>query len=179
MNQKKTAVITAAGSTIRKFALNLSFISHPCVLTAAIVVSDIMERLSPNIAPQTTAAIQTARGNPASSLIPTAIGASAAIVPMEVPMETEIKQLMMKRPATIKCAGISDRPRFTVLSTPPAAPHGSGERARAEKDQAHGDDIFLSTPFAMILTFSSKLTFLFCKNATNSAIRNATIAGIA
>ena len=179
MNQKKTAVITAAGSTIRKFALNLSFISHPCVLTAAIVVSDIMERLSPNIAPQTTAAIQTARGNPASSLIPTAIGASAAIVPMEVPMETEIKQLMMKRPATIKCAGISDRPRFTVLSTPPAA-LTAPENAPAQRKIRLMVMIFSSpTPFAMILTFSSKLTFLFCKNATNSAIRNATIAGIA
>ena len=101
-NQKKTIVITAAGSTIRKFALNLSFISQPCVLTAAIVVSEIIDRLSPNMAPQTTDAMQTAIGNPASLLTPTAIGASAAIVPMDVPMDTEIKQLMIKSPATIK-----------------------------------------------------------------------------
>ena len=171
--------MTAAGSTIRKFALNLSFISHPCVLTAAIVVSDIIERLSPNIAPQTTAAIQTARGNPASSLTPTAIGANAAIVPIDVPMETEIKQLITKSPDTIKCAGIRDRPRFTVLSTPPAA-LTAPENPPAQRKIRLIVMIFSSpTPFAISLIFSSKLTFLFCRNATNSAMRNATIAGIA
>ena len=178
-NQKKTMVITAAGRTIRKLALNLSFISQPCVLTAAIVVSEIMDRLSPNMAPQTTDAIQTAIGNPASLLTPTAIGASAAIVPMDVPIDTEIKQLMIKSPATIKWAGISDSPRLTVLSTPPAAVTAP-ENAPAQRKMRLMVMIFSSpTPCAMIFTFSSKLTFRFCRNATNSAIRNATMAGIA
>ena len=34
----------AAGKTIKKFTLNLSFSSHPCVRTAAIVVSEMMDK---------------------------------------------------------------------------------------------------------------------------------------
>ena len=111
----------AAGRTMRKFSRNLSFISHPCVLTAAIVVSDIIDRLSPNMAPHTTAPMQTARENPVFSPIPTAIGASAAIVPIDVPMDTEMKQPMINKPTTAILAGRIDKPKLTVLSTPPAA----------------------------------------------------------
>ncbi len=53
----------APGNTILKFTLNLSFIFVCCVLTAAIVVSEIIDRLSPNIAPPTTVAIASAVGN--------------------------------------------------------------------------------------------------------------------
>ena len=129
------------------FALNLSFISHPCVLTAAIVVSEIIERLSPNIAPHTTAPMQILSANPVFSLIPTAIGASAAIVPMEVPIETEIKHPIRNRPATAKCAGINDNPKLTVLSTPPAAVTAPEKTSGAEKDQAHRNDVFLTNTF--------------------------------
>ncbi|CEY36387.1 Uncharacterised protein [Streptococcus pneumoniae] len=55
-----TIVIIAAGNTIKKFVLNLSFISVPCERTAAIVVSEINDKLSPNIAPPTTVAIASA-----------------------------------------------------------------------------------------------------------------------
>ena len=58
--------------------------------------------MSPNIAPQTTAAVQTAIENPVFSLIPAAIGARAAMVPMDVPMDTEIKHPITKSPATTK-----------------------------------------------------------------------------
>ena len=58
------SVSTAAGSAILKFVRNLSFISTPCVLVAAIVVSEMKERLSPNIAPPTTVATHTARLKP-------------------------------------------------------------------------------------------------------------------
>ena len=111
----------AAGSTMRKFCLNLSLISQPWVFTAAMVVSEIMDRLSPNMAPQTTEPMHMGRGNPAFSLMPTAMGARAAMVPMEVPMDTEIKHPMMKMPATATPDGSTESPRFTVLSTPPAA----------------------------------------------------------
>ena len=80
-----------------------------------------MDRLSPNIAPHTTAPIQIAMENPVFSLMPTAIGANAAIVPMLVPIDTEMKQPITNNPTTATFAGSMERPRLTVLSTPPAA----------------------------------------------------------
>ena len=78
----------------------MSLISQPCVLTAAIVVSEIIERLSPNIAPDTTALRHSGIANEVALLTPTAIGASATMVPTEVPMEMEIKQPIKNRPTT-------------------------------------------------------------------------------
>ena len=75
---------------MRKFSLNLSFISQPWVRTAAMVVSEIIDRLSPNIAPQTTAPRQSGAPRPVSWAIPTPIGAIAVIVPTDVPIDTEI-----------------------------------------------------------------------------------------
>ena len=77
------AMAMAAGKTIRKFVLNLSLICVFCVRTAAMVVSEIKERLSPNIAPPTTAAIGIAAEMPSSPLKPALIGATAAIVPID------------------------------------------------------------------------------------------------
>ena len=44
-------VINAAGKAINKLILNLSFNSQPNDCVAAIVVSEIIDKLSPNIAP--------------------------------------------------------------------------------------------------------------------------------
>ena len=177
--KKIIIVIIAAGKTIRKFSLNLSFISHPCVLTAAIVVSEIIDKLSPNIAPQTTAPIQTAIGKPVFSLIPTAIGARAAIVPMEVPMETEIKQPITNKPTTAKLEGKMERPKLTVLSTPPAAVTAPENPPAHKKIKLIVMILSSPTPFAITEIFSSKESPLFCTNATHNATKNATIAGIA
>ena len=45
--------MNAAGNARCKLALNLSRISQPWVRVAAMVVSDIIDKLSPNIAPLT------------------------------------------------------------------------------------------------------------------------------
>ena len=154
------AVKMAAGSTIKKFVLNLSFISQPCVLTAAIVVSDTIDRLSPNIAPQTTAAMQIARGKPAVCAIPAPIGANAAIVPTEVPIDVDIKQAMMKRPTTANFPGSMDKNRLTVLLTPPAA-ETIPENAPATRNIRHIITMFSSDrPLAHIFIFCSKLSSL-------------------
>ena len=50
-------VSKAAGKAMAKFSRNLSFISQPCPLQAAIVVSEMNDRLSPNMAPPMTDAI--------------------------------------------------------------------------------------------------------------------------
>ena len=111
----------AAGRAIRKFILNLSFISTPWVFVAAIVVSEITERLSPNIAPPITAAITSGRERPALSAVATAIGPTALIVPTDVPVATAINADIINIPPVMYLAGITDNPRFTVASTPPIA----------------------------------------------------------
>ena len=83
------------------------------------VVSEIMDRLSPNIAPETTAAITSGRLSPALSTTPRAIGTRAPIVPIEVPVAVARNDAMMKRPAVSRDAGMIDTPRLTVASTPP------------------------------------------------------------
>jgi hypothetical protein len=85
------------------------------------VVSEIKERLSPNMAPPTTDPRQIGAPNPELVEIATAIGVSKVIVPTEVPMETDTKHPMRKIPTTANFAGIRERPRYTVLSAPPAA----------------------------------------------------------
>ena len=106
---------------MKKFILNLSFISEPHPSAAEIVVSEIMERLSPKYEPPITAAPTTAtfRCAPCATLI--AIGAIAAIVPMDVPIDVEIKQHIKNTPGTNSFTGIKCRQRFTTESFPPIA----------------------------------------------------------
>ena len=68
------SVISAAGVTIRMFVRNLSRIEHPCVRVAAIVVSEINDRLSPNNAPPTTIATSHGVLHPVCSAIAEAMG---------------------------------------------------------------------------------------------------------
>ena len=89
----------AAGSAIKKFSLNLSFIAHPCPLQAAIVVSDMNDRLSPNSAPPTTIATIQGIEQPVCVEMAEAMGVRATIVPTEVPIESEVKQAAKKIPA--------------------------------------------------------------------------------
>ena len=119
---RRTAIVAmAAGRAMRKFTLNLSFSAQPCVFVAAIVVSEIMERLSPNIAPPTQAAMMRGAEMPLFSPMPAAIGMMAATVPMDVPVAVPMKAEMRKIPAVRYCAGTMLMPRFTVASRPPMA----------------------------------------------------------
>ena len=142
------------------------------------VVSEIMDKLSPNIAPHITAPAHNAMLNPVLLLISTAMGVNAATVPTDVPMDTEIKHPMTKRPATAKDAGKMESPKLTVLSTPPDA-LTVPENAPAHRKIKHIVIIFSSpTPLAISFNFSPKETFRFCKNATHNAIKKHTIAGV-
>lgn len=108
-----------AGRTTIKFALNLSLIFTPSALVAASVVSDMNERLSPKNAPPTTIPTMYGRLSPVSWAMPHAIGTTAAIVPMLVPTENEIRQAVMNSPAYIILAGMMPRVAATVASTAP------------------------------------------------------------
>lgn len=168
-----TKVRIAAGSTIKKFVRNLSFMEQPCVRVAAIVVSEIIERLSPNIAPLMTAPMHMAREIEVFSLIPTAIGASAEIVPTLVPMDMERKQPIINSPAADQLAGSSFNPKFTVCSTPPAA-DTAPENAPAVRKIRHMVIIFSSaSPLAMTVIFSENESVRVCKNAVSRAAKKA------
>ena len=56
-----TSVASAAGRAMWKFSRNLSFIAQPCPLQAAMVVSEMKLRLSPNIAPPMTEPMHSGR----------------------------------------------------------------------------------------------------------------------
>ena len=73
------------------------------------VVSDMNDRLSPNIAPLTTTPNMKASCIPVFSAIPTATGASATIVPTEVPTDKEIKQAAMNNDSDIRRTTIKDK----------------------------------------------------------------------
>ena len=81
-----------------KFSLNLSRISQPCVLVAAIVVSEMKDILSPNIAPPIIAPRRTARFKSAACAVAAAIGTNTEIVPQEVPIAIDIIQEIRKKP---------------------------------------------------------------------------------
>ena len=119
MKSSSTSVTRAAGNATRKLTRNLSRISQRWLRVAAMVVSEIMDRLSPNMAPPTTAPMTTVRDRPPFSAMPTAMGMTAETVPMEEPVAVPIKAEMTNRPAARNCTGTRDRPRFTVDSRPP------------------------------------------------------------
>ena len=97
------------------------------------VVSEIIERLSPNMAPDTQAAITSGRLSPALSTIPRAIGTRAPIVPIDVPVAVPRNAAIMNIPAVISDAGIMDTPKLTVASTPPMA-FATAENAPASRN---------------------------------------------
>ena len=102
-----------------KFTRNLSRMAHPWVRVAAIVVSEMNERLSPKKAPPTTIPAMKARFISVLSAMPATTGTNATMVPTEVPMESEMKQAARKMPASSRWSGSRRSVRFTVASMAP------------------------------------------------------------
>ena len=116
-------IVTNAGSRVsQKFSLNLSFISQPWVLVEAIVVSEIIDRLSPNIMPPMTQPKIMGRAIPDFSATATAMGPTAAALPTDVPVAVAIKPEIIKMPTAKYSDGIYVNPKLTVESIPPMAP---------------------------------------------------------
>ena len=106
------------------------------------------------------------------------MGAIAVMVPTEVPIDTEIKQPITNRPVTAIEGGIMESPRFTVLSTPPAALMVP-EKAPAARKIRHMVTMFSSPmPLEIMVSLRWKSTFLFWQKAMDRAIRKPTIAGM-
>ena len=113
--------MSAAGATMSMFVRNLSRIEQPCVRVAAMVVSEINERLSPNKAPPTTMATSHAVSHPVCSAMAEAMGVRATIVPTDVPTEMDVKQAARNIPAGRNASGTIFNVRATVASTAPIA----------------------------------------------------------
>ena len=109
----------AAGSAMAMFALNLSDMLQPCERVAAMVVSEIKERLSPKNAPPSTTATKNGMLCPAVSATWTASGTKATTVPTDVPMDSDMKQAAKKSTGTTSDGGQARRARLTVASTAP------------------------------------------------------------
>ena len=170
-------VASAAGSAIPKFSRNLSFIAHPCPLQAAIVVSEIKERLSPNIAPPITEPIQSGRSKPDAVETATAIGVRSVIVPTDVPIAVDTKQATTNKTTTANLVGISPSIKYATLSAllRPTTP----TNVPAVRKISSIVMIFLSaSPCAISSSFSSNFTLRFCRHATRIAARNAMMIGI-
>ena len=166
-------MIRAEGTATLILVRNLSFISTPCVLVAAIVVSEIKERLSPNIAPPTT--IPTHRGRKSLPFLDTsqAMGASTVIVPTLVPIAMEIRQAMMKRPGTANLAGMMLSRRLAVLEAPPASEAIPLKAPARIKINSIVTILSSPIPSAQMWIFSSKVLPGFWIKAAISEIENA------
>ena len=101
-------VTTAAGRAILKLARNLSRIWQPWVLQAAMVVSEIKDRLSPNIAPPMTEPTHRAMEKPDTLDTAAAMGVIRVMVPTEVPMAVDTKQEATNSTAAEAQAGVTD-----------------------------------------------------------------------
>ena len=102
------SVASAAGSAILKLARNFSFIWQPWVEQAAMVVSEINDRLSPNMLPPMTDATHSGRLKPESLATATAMGVSRVMVPTLVPMAMDTKHATTNSTATASLAGAMD-----------------------------------------------------------------------
>ena len=80
----------------------------PCVEQAAIVVSEMKLRLSPNIAPPMTEAMHNGRSKPELADTATAMGARSVIVPTDVPMAMDTKHATTNSTATASFTGAMD-----------------------------------------------------------------------
>ena len=175
---RMTMVMSAAGRAMPRLVQNLSFIWTPWVLVAAIVVSEIKERLSPNMEPPTTVATQMGREKCPISETDMAIGTRTVMVPQLVPMAMEIRQAIRKRPGMAKDPGIRLSRRPAVESAPPASLAIPLKAPAIRK--MNNMIVILSSPIplAQMWIFSSKLRDRFCIRATARAMEKASTTDI-
>ena len=147
-------------------------------MVAAIVVSDINDKLSPNIAPQITVATQREGEKPPFCEVWVAIGIKTAIVPTLVPVAIDIIEDIKKRPTVIKFGGMKLRRQFAMLDAPPTS-LAIPLKAPDSRNINIIMTIFSSAnPLAQIFILSSNESFRFCINAKINAIQKATTIGI-
>ena len=168
------------------FALNLSAIETPWVLVAAIVVSEMNDRLSPKNEPPTIIAVMNAgletipEAPPAasSSAIPAAIGTKATIVPTLVPIDIEMKQEAMNSPAKSSFPGNILSARFTVASIAPISLAVAAKAPARTKIHIIRSTFLLPAPSEKTAILCSNVFPLQMRIAYMDAMRNAADIGI-
>ena len=83
---------------MNKLILNLSFRSHPNDCVAAMVVSEIIDKLSPSMDPPNKAPEINGKEAPLLSASETAIGPIATIAPTEVPVAVDKNEAIKNIP---------------------------------------------------------------------------------
>ena len=168
------------------FTLNLSAIEHSWVLVAAIVVSEINERLSPKKAPPTMIAVMKgvltndpdAPPRASSSAIPAATGTRATIVPTLVPMDMEMKHAARKRPAYRSLPGSILRARFTVASIAPISLAVAANAPASTNIHIISSTFLLPAPSENVAILSSMVLPRHIAIAYTEAMRKAAEIGI-
>ena len=129
------------------------------------------------MAPPITEPMHSGRLKPEAAETDTAMGVISVIVPTDVPMAVETKQLTTKSTATANRGGITDSRKYATLSallrptTPTKIPAAMKIRIMVT--------MFLSPmPLPIRTILSSNFSFLFCRHATSSATRKATTMGM-
>ena len=97
----------------------MSLSLQPWVEVAAMVVSEINERLSPKSEPPTMTAVSNGTLEPVELATPAAMGVRATMVPTLVPTDMDTKHAARKSPARIMLPGRTESVRLTVASMLP------------------------------------------------------------
>ena len=172
----------AAGNTILIFTLNLSAMEHSCVLVAAIVVSEMNERLSPKNEPPTIMAVMKASSGAEPEAIcwaiPAPTGTRATMVPTLVPMDMEMKQEAMKSPAYISFPGRICRAMLTVASIAPISLAVAAKAPARTNIHIISITLLFPAPLENVSIFFSRLLSLVMSIAYTDATRNAADIGI-
>ncbi len=168
-----------AGRVKRKLVRNLSRICTPWVRVAAMVVSEMTDMLSPNMAPPTTAPSIHSMEMPLEVLRPRAKGVTVAMVPQLVPMASEMKQEEAKMPRRMRWSGMRVRARITAASMAPMD-LATAEKMPARMKTRHMIMMLVSPmPLAKASILSLMVRVRFCMMAKAEATRKAIGIGTA
>lgn len=151
--------------------------AHPWVRVAAMVVSEIKERLSPKKAPPTTIPTMKARFMSVFSAMPTTTGTNATIVPTEVPIEMDIKQAAKKTPANKRLSGNKWSVILTVASMAPMSFALWAKAPARIKIHIINMMFLLAAPMEYCNIRSFRLSPLVMQMAYTEEIMNATVMG--
>ena len=153
--------------------------AQPCVRVAAMVVSEMKERLSPKKAPPTTMAVIMPVLTFVASASPTATGARATMVPTDVPTESEMKQEAMKTLARRRLSGRRCSVSRTVASMAPMSRADWAKAPASTKIQTIIRMFRLATPAENRSTRSVMLFPFVMATDQMAAAVNATVTGTA
>ena len=124
-----------------------------------------------------TDATQSGKSKPEAADTATEMGVMSVMVPTEVPMASETKQLTTNKTATANSGGMKESMRYATLSAllRPTVPTNI---PAAMKMRIMVTIVLSPMPRPMMASLSSKLSLRFWKHATRSATKKITTMGM-